>query len=211
MFGLFKKRDRVETFWTWFSENEGSYRYFHSNPQKYLGELYSKIKKISNGLTIELEPPKDDVINMTISADGDIELFPLVQQIVDKAPKIEGWNFYAFRQRLPKEKAKGLVLKIQNQVLNPDKMKFLPVVDNNNIDIIVYIDNLTKENFSHIYYAGLILIGNILGEYDCVTKVRIYDFQSMPYDDDKLSSSLRPLLELSEYIDNFYGKKQIIQ
>lgn len=206
MFGLFKKGDKIENFWTWFAENEKTYRNFHDNPDKYLNELLSNAKKISDGLAIELEPPKDGVINMTISADGVIDLFPVVQQIVEKAPKISGWKFYAFRQRMPVDKVKGMVLKAQNHELNPDKMKFTPIVTGDTLGIIIYADDITEDNYNQVAYGGLMLVDNILGEYDCVTKVRSYDFHNMPPNADNLTD-LFPLLELAEYVDNFHKRK----
>lgn len=206
MFGLFKKGDSIENFWNWFSENEKSYRNFQDNPDKYLNELLSKVKKIADGLAIELEPPNDGIINMTISADGVADLFPIVQQIVNKAPKINGWRFFAFRQRMPKEKINGMILKAQNHELNPNKMKFSPIVSGGSIDIIIYADNITEENYNQVAYGGLMLVDNILGEYDCVTKVRSYDFHTMPPNADKLDN-LFPLLELADYVDNFHKNK----
>lgn len=206
MFGLFKKDDPIENFWTWFSENEKTYRNFQDNSDKCLNELLSKAKKISDGLAIELELPKDGTINMTISADGVADLFPIVQQIVDKAPKVSGWKFFAFRQRIPTEKVKGMVLKIQNREFNPGKMKFSPIINGDSLDIIIYADNITEENHNQVAYGGLILIDNILGEYDCVTKVRSYDFHNMPQNADNLND-LFPLLELAEYVDDFHIRK----
>jgi hypothetical protein len=207
MFGLFKKGDPIENFWTWFSENEKTYRNFQDNPDKYLNELLSKAKKISDGLAIELEPPKDGIINMTISADGVADLFPVVQQIVDKAPTINGWKIFAFRQRMPADKVKGMVLKAQDHELNPDKMKFYPIVTDDILDIIIYADDITEENYNQVAYGALMLVDNILGEYDCVTKVRSYDFHIMPPNADNLTD-LFPLLELATYVDNFHNRKK---
>ena len=206
MFGLFKKSDPIEKFWTWFCENEKAYRNFQDNPGKYLNEILSKAKKIADGLAIELEPLNEGIINMTISADGVADLFLKVEQIVEKAPEIYGWKFYAFRQRMPIDKVKGMVLKAQNHELKPDKMKFSSIVSGNIIDIIIYAENITEGNYNQVAYGGLMLVDNILGEYDCVTKVRNYDFHNMPPNADKLID-LFPLLELAEYVDNFHKRK----
>ena len=96
-----------------------------------------------------------------------------------------------------------MILKAENHELNPDTMKFFPVVSGDSLDIIIYIDNVTEENYNQIAYGGLMVIDNILGEYDCVTKVRSYDFHNMPAHQSKLKD-LKPLLTLAEYVDNFY-------
>jgi hypothetical protein len=206
MFGIFKKQDPIEKFWKWFQANEKDLSDFQKNPDKTLTQVLDSAKKIQSGLAIEFEPPKNNIINVTISADGNRNLFPVVKEVVEKAPKIEGWSFVAFRQRMPPDKVKGMVLKAQDHELNPDKMKFFPVVSDDSLDIIIYADNVTEENYSQVAYGGLLLIDNILGEHDCVTKVRNYDFQNMPTKQDELQD-LKPLLGLAEYVDNFHKAK----
>ncbi|ASS49110.1 MAG: hypothetical protein A3D31_04730 [Candidatus Fluviicola riflensis] len=201
MFGLFKKGDPIDDFWKWFAENEKTFHNFQNNPNKYLNELLVKSKKIEDGLVIELEPLKEGYLTMTVSADGIIDLFPLVQQIVDKAPPINGWKICAFRQRMPAEKVKQLVLTVQNLELTLCNMRFSPVVTDGSLDIVIYVAGITEENQNQVAYGGLMLVDNILGEYDCATKVRNYYFYNMPPDADTIPELL-PLLKLAEYIDN---------
>ena len=206
MFGLFKKQDPIEKFWNWFQANEKSLRDFQKNPDKTLTEVLENAKKIQSGLAIEFEPPKNNIINVTISADGNRNIFSVVQDIIEKAPKIDGWTFVAFRQRMPIEKVKGMVLKAQDHELNPDNMKFFPMISDDSLDIIVYANKVTEENYNQVAYGGLLLLDNILGEYDCVTKVRSFDFQNMPTKQDELKD-LKPLLELTDFVDNFHKKR----
>ncbi len=206
MFGLFKKQDPIEKFWKWFQTNEKNLRDFLKNPDKVLTQVLENAKKIQSGLAIEFEPPKDNIINVTISADGDRNLFPKVLDIVAQAPKIEGWSFVAFRQRIPPDQVKGMVLEAQDHKLIPDKMKFFPIISGDSLDIIIYAKDITEENFDQVAYGGLMLVDNILGEFDCVTKVHSYDFQNMPTRTEELKD-LRPLLELATFVDSFHRKK----
>jgi hypothetical protein len=64
-----------------------------------------------------------------------------------------------------------------------------------------------EENYNQIAYGGLLLLDNILGEFDCVTKVRSYDFHNMPVKKDELDGLL-PLLDLAEYVDKFHNLKK---
>ena len=207
MLGLFKKGDSIEAFWKWFVDNENKYRNFQDDPDRYLTELLAKIKKIAEGLAVELEPPQNGIINMTISADGDANLFSTVQKIVDNAPKIDGWKIFAFRQRMPTDKVKGMILKAQDHTLDPNKMKFHPIVSGGTLDIIVYVDHVTEENKSNVAYGCLMLLDNLLGEYDCVKKVRSYDFHPMPTDQSELAE-LKPLIEIVNYVDSFHQQKK---
>ncbi|MET0574165.1 MAG: hypothetical protein ABWZ79_22300 [Pedobacter agri] len=193
----------IEKFWIWFKEQEQQLKKFEENPDKYLTEIHTEAQKIKAGLVIELEPPQNGVINMTVSADGDKNLFEDVKSIIAKAPKIEGWNFLAFRQRISLEKVKRMKLKVGDEELDPAKMKFFPVVSGKDLDIIIYTKGVTEENYTQIAYNGLLLLDNILGEYDCVTKVRSYDFHDMPTKKKELEG-LMPLIELPAYVDKFH-------
>jgi len=207
MFSLFKKSDPIEKFWTWFKENEKRLKKFEQNPNKYLSEILAQAKKIQAGLAIEFEPPKNGVINMTVSADGVRELFEIVQNIVDKAPKIDGWKFIAFRQRMNLELVKAMKLNAGGDELDPNKMRFFPMIADDTLDIIIHIKGVTEENYNQVAYGGLLLLDNILGEYDCVTKVRSYDFHEMPKNKEELDDLL-PLLDIASYVDNFHKSKK---
>lgn len=206
MLKLFKRTDPIEKFWTWFKENEKRFRNFEQDPDKYLSEMLAQGKKIAEGLAIELEPPADGLINMTVSADGNRDLFETVVNIVDKAPNIEGWNFIAFRQRIPADKIKTMQLKVKGRELDPQDMKFFPTIDNDTLDIIIYVNGVTEDNYNDIAYAGLQLLDNILGEYDCVMKVHSYDFHNMPVKKEELADLL-PLLDITAYVDKVHPGK----
>ena len=195
----------IEEFWTWFIKNEEDLKNFEKDPDKYLNKILTQIVKIQEGLAVELEPSVGNIIGMTISADGDYTLFPIVERIYEKAPVLEGWKFYAFRQRAPIEKVKEFVLSNGEQELKVEDMKFAPIIENDSLDILVFVKGLTEENKNEIAYGGLLLLDNILGEYDCVTKVRHYDFQAMPQD--LRNSDLRPLYEVADFVDKFAAAK----
>ena len=207
MFGFFKKGDPIEKFWEWFKQNEKRLRNFQENPDRYITEVFEQARKVKPGLAIEFEPPKNGIINMTISANGDKNLFDVVKKIAAHAPTIDGWHFFAFRQRIPQEYVKGMKLKAQDHELDPDKMKFFPIINGDSLDMIIYVNGLSEENYNQVAYGGFLLLDNILGEYDCVTKVRKYDFQNMPVKKEELEELL-PLLELPAYVDKFYGSKK---
>jgi hypothetical protein len=209
MLGIFKKGDKIDAFWTWFSKNQNRFRDFEDDTNKsdaYLNEILEQSRKIKEGLAFEIEPPKEGIFNLTVSADGDTALFSKVQEIVSKAPKIEGWRIFAFRQRIPNEQIKDLILEAQDHKLDPNKMKFFPIVQGDTLDIIVYADHVTDENRMQVAYGCLLLLDNILGEYDCVKKVRSFDFQTLPSNKKELSD-LRPLIDIAAYVDSFYIKR----
>lgn len=53
---------------------------------------------------------------------------------------------------------------------------------------------------------SLLLIDNILGEYDAVTKIQGCDVVNLPADD-TARVGLLPLLDLAEFVDKFHAPK----
>jgi hypothetical protein len=199
--------DAIDEFWKWFSKNEQRLRNFESDPDKYLTELLEQARKIKRGLAIELEPSKNGIINMTISADGNMDLFPLVTEVVTRSPVIKGWKFVAFRQRMPSSAVKEMNMKIGQLILEPSKMKFLPVIEHGKLNIIIYAEGITGDNYEQVAYAGLILLDNVLGEYDCAIKVEAFDFRSFP-EKGKQGPVPQPFLELAKFVDDFQKNKR---
>ena len=98
--GFTETNSPIDNFWAWFIANQDYLKNFERNPDQYLSEVLAEARKIKQGLAIELDPPVNGIICMTISANGNTELFSIVEQIIAKAPRVAGWKFTAFRQRL---------------------------------------------------------------------------------------------------------------
>ncbi len=104
-FTLFNKQTKEDKFWSWFSKHQETYYNEIENleiREKIFNDLSTELKKVHQDLVFEFSPIHDDGIReFTISAEGIKELFPIVENLVDKSPKIENWQFNAFRQRVP--------------------------------------------------------------------------------------------------------------
>ncbi len=85
-------------------------------------------------------------------------------------------------------------------------MFFYPVIDGDSLDLIIYAKNIKASDQNKVGYYGLITMDNVLGEYDCVMKVRHYDFHDL--DDETEMSDLKPLTELKKFVDEFHSRKQ---
>jgi hypothetical protein len=207
LFSQAGKADPIEKFWSWFKDNEKRLRKFEEDPDIYLSEILAQSRKVQDGLVIELEPSKNGVISMTVSADGNRDLFEIVKIVVARSPKVAGWQIFAFRQRVQPEKIKDLKLTVGDHDLDPGQMKFFPIVDGDSLDLIIYVKGVTDDNYIKVAYAGLLLLDNILGEYDCVMKVRSFDFHDMPAKKEELEK-LQSLVDLPAYVDEFHRKKK---
>jgi hypothetical protein len=201
-----KGSDKIDAFWTWFVKNKSKFEDLFDQDSSHQDQQFdlilSHIRKIEGGLAVEITKEVGGVREIIISADGDRTKFAAVQAIVSKAPKIEGWTVTAFRQRA----SKSLTLQVGDIEFDPSKMYFDPLVDGDSLDVIVYIENLSKNDFNEAVYYGLMTVDNVLGEYDCVMKVRHYDF----HDTEELPKkhNLKHLTELPQFVDDFHSERK---
>jgi len=199
MLGLFKKKDKIETFWTWFTDNQKKFEKIDSiNRDEKLDLILANIHNITPNLSVEISDEFKGIRDLVISPEGDKEKFAIVKEIIDRAPTIKGWTFTAFRQHVDED----FTLEYKDIKFTPSKMFFLPKVDGDSLDLIIYAKNIANRDFNTIAHYGLITMDNVLGEYDCVMKVRHYDFRDL--DEEKDKSSLRPLTELKIFVDEFH-------
>jgi len=123
--------------------------------------------------------------------------------MVVNAPEMQGWKIIALRQPM----AVGFVLEYEELIFNTSEMFFYPIIDGNNLDLIIYAKGIDKYDEDTVGLYGLITMDNILEEYDCVMKIRKYDFHDIENEEDK--SGLIPLRELRKYIDDCHNKNKI--
>lgn len=203
MFGFFKKKDKTEVFWTWLSNNIQIFEKIESHDQnEKLNLILENLRNISDGLSIQISKESKGIRDLVISPDGNKEKFAIVTKIIEKAPQIKGWTFTAFRQ--PTEG--NFTLKYEDMEFTPSEMFFYPKIEGNSLDLIIYTKNIKNHDFNIISYYGLMTIDNLLGEYDCVMKIRHYDFHDLNEAGDKIT--LKPLNELKIFVDNFHKAQQ---
>ena len=192
----------IKQFWDWFSIQQLTLRKITDGDYDLIDTILNELRKIQTGLAVEFEKNSDRII-MAISADGVEDNFEIVQKIVDSAPRIDKWDFVAFRQPVPREKINRITITVKDIELDPKQLKFLPITDDNNLYIQIFSDSLTEENKSDISYGCLMLLDNLVGEYDCVTKVKGYEFYNLSESED-FKDDLKPLTEIRDFLDNYY-------
>jgi hypothetical protein len=101
----------------------------------------------------------------------------------------------AFRQPIPGD----FSLRCGDLELTPSELYFQPIEDDGALDLIVYGHGFGDQDGDELSYHGLIMIDNLIGEYDCVMRVRYYDFQELPDEPDR--EALLPLSQLAGFID----------
>ncbi len=165
-FFQFNKQSKEEKFWNWFSKNQETYYTEIENLEKrdkIFRQLASKLKKVQWDLAFEFSPVHENGIReFTISSDGNKELFPTVQYIIERAPKIQKWKFNAFKQRVS-----GDELEIQYgdfKVGYSDIYFRFEDGDYGNIGIELSIRDYDGQQQSQV--AIMVVLDALIGEYD---------------------------------------------
>lgn len=197
-----KQSDKIDGFWLWFKTHKTDFEHLNeSNRDKKLDQILEHLKPIAEGLAVEVSDEFKGIRDIRISANGDGNNFAAVKAIVNKAPTIKGWTATAFRQRTNED----FTIKYQDLSFTPSKMYFSPTVKKDGLDLIIYVKGIKNHNADQVSYYGLIVMDNVLGEYDSVTKVHQYSFVDLA--DATQKQQLKPLKELPGFIDSFYKTK----
>ena len=184
----------ISEFWAWFDSYKSGVDDAVPWQDEQLDEILERISRIEPGLAVELAVREDGIKEMTISPDGVRERFDIVEQIVSQAPSLEGWEVVAFRQPVRGD----FSLRCGDLELTPSELYFLPLEEDGALDVIVYGSGFDDQEKDDLSYHGLIMIDNLIGEYDCVTQIRHYDFQELP--DEQGRDGLLPLSQLPSFI-----------
>lgn len=193
-------QDPVVQFWTWFQRNEEQLSKTTSDPTRLLADIQQQLLRVDSGVHLEMRPGSR-APHIIFTADGDIRLFPLLKELVKKAPPLEGWQFTAFRQRMDSAELSRMAVSVNGQARHLSELSFLPVLSKDSLDLIVYVPGITAENYMSVAFECLQLLDHLLGEWDAATQVRHYDFQRVPWQREE-RMRLRPLQQLPSFIDS---------
>ena len=194
----FNKQSKEDKFWTWFSANENVY-YTEVEDGKYRKVIFDKLanelQKIHEDLSFEFSPIHENgVRELTISAEGIIDVFPIVESLIRKAPKLVNWKFNAFRQRVPGD---DIELELGEKKIGYSDIYYrYKDGDYGEIGIELNIRNYDESRL--IQHATYILLDGLIGEYDLTVGIDWIEWVKL---DESTIPSLSPIIELRTLID----------
>jgi hypothetical protein len=192
------KETNIQAFWQWFDSHKHEYEEADEGDQDAkIKVLLEKLQQIEPGLSVEISAELQEIV---ISAEGDTAKFALVEEIVRKAPPLEEWDVTAFRQ----PRLEDFTLQYENIELTPSELYFLPVEENEQLDIIIYGMGFRQYNYPKLAHYGMIMLDKVMGEYNAATKVRYYEFKDL--EEAKNSDDLIPLMQINDYIEAYHAE-----
>ena len=198
--------DTINKFWNLFKANDKQiYEDFENNNIENIEELLEQARQIEPNVLVEIFLSEEGKNQLIVSADGIRENIKSVEKVVEAAPELKHWEVVAFRQRLTETELNDFELQIDDYKWTVNDFWFEPITEEGNLDIIVYHDDYSEENSEGFVMAGFLLLDNVIGEYDVMTKLRYVDFAKR---DDQIKDSTLPLIKLSDYVDDFFKDKK---
>ena len=192
----------IRDFWGWFKREKSFFETMtDSSRDRRLNIVLEHLAPISDNLAIEVSKESKGIRELIISADGDKNKFPIVEEIVNGAPKIPGWTVTAFRQKASED----FILQFENLQFAPAEMFFRPFIEKDSLDLVIYADSIDNRNRADVIKYGLITMDNMIGEYAATLKVRSFDFK----DSRELRTKARvyKLDKLPGFVDSVYASK----
>jgi hypothetical protein len=173
---IFGKKEEPITsyidFWNWFQKNE---RDFYNVVKKgnniekgFFSKLAPKLEELKEGYFFLTGMADDTTAELVVTADGNPRNIVFVEELVQAAPKINGWKFTALK---PPSKIEDVSIEMAGIHFN-DKNLFFYSNDLPNypdeIDICVVHSDLNNDNRQDITIGTYIFLDNYLGELDFV-------------------------------------------
>jgi hypothetical protein len=190
--------DSIDNFWKWFTLNDQQLFHFEDNQEKMFNLLSNELSKVNPGLTFEFGPINKNKREFIISADGIISVFPTVEALYNKRPKLDHWSIIKFRQR----KSELYTIKYNKLSINPSDVFFTLDRDGKKVGLNLYIKGYDESDDRYMSCAYLFL-DSALGEYDVETKVGFINILKL---DDKDMGGKSKLKDLPKDFDKYYTK-----
>jgi len=199
MFSIFSScsgQTKIKSFWKEFKTNEKEISNLPT--EKKLDRLNKMVKNISEGLLIEysISENKELPTDIVISANGNEELFPLVDEIVNAAYDSDIFTFTALRQANPDYVGfdyNGKELLIKAMAFVPHETEQGLGVEFIAFDKVMNVDQKFMDDY------GLMTIDYLIGERIFAEEIMACDFY-LKSDIDGETKAI-PLSELTTYLD----------
>lgn len=173
-----KKSEPIKSyadFWNWFQENEKNfYTVVKSNKnieRDFFNKLSPKLEELKEGYFYLTGMLNENTAELVITADGNTKNIVFVEELVNSAPKIEGWKITAHKDPMDVDKLAinmgNYKFSSENIYFYANELKEYP----DEIDITVVHNDLNEENKSQIENGTYIFLDNYLGELDFLTTI----------------------------------------
>lgn len=167
--------ERVDAFWLRFLKDEKEL--VRKPVREQVEELNEVLEQCLEGLALEMSAEDGDLqVEMTATAHGEKDNFPLLMDFVKRAPSLSHYNLTAFRARVDEP---DFGMNMEDFKLATSEVLIGHFADNGRVGIEVLFDReLPSDMKDHAENMTFIMLDHVLGEFDFAIKVGVVDFVS---------------------------------
>lgn len=154
-----------QRFWDWFGANHQRYRNLSSvsgtQKDNLLEALLNELSKVQEHLFVEIGDETDGDSELIIHAAGRRELFDAVEELVDAAPPLAGWTFFALKPAA----GPGGSVRYGNALVDTKRAWFeAEPVEGGAFAVTLYFHGLRAADEEDTLDASIIALSSMLGE-----------------------------------------------
>jgi hypothetical protein len=203
-------KDRVERFWQWFPQVAARFYKMleEDNATDVVAETTDKVDELFPDFAWVYGPgeagPGEPGQSFTLSGQSVLQRQLLALYWASRAPRLDGWTFYASRQPSPPEIIESMRINFEGQELNPLEFWLTPTIDEEEevVDLMVWHPLYASVNEDEKRLgAFLVFLDEILGEYGTSNWIG-----EVTPSDKQLADAI-PLTELGGFIEKLEFEK----
>ena len=193
--------DATREFWAHFSQRSDALARIESAEDPVYDEVLEKLQAIHEGLFFEFSN-RGSKSELVITAEGEKDLFSLVDEIVAAAPEVSGWSYVALKPKV------GLARSItwEGHVIEVSEVVFEPLEDKKSGDfgIRLLVPDLADDKHESAHNGLLRVLDHALGERRFAEEIKFTEVDALDGD----AGDYIPLSALDRFIDWRNEKKK---
>ena len=200
--------EKINKFWEWFEANNERLtmlsEYDSEGQTALLDELQQELTAYCDGLTFDMGEQTKNGRRLTFSAEGDIELFRYVVELVENAPDIDWWEFIPFKQPCGDD----LKVHFGKYFFETKKMYFQHLENEEEPDIMGVRVALKHEQTDDedLLVGVYVTLEAMIGEFDCATLLGYLDICPIPENPTK--EDFYPLTDFPKFVERFKQERE---
>ncbi len=162
-------------FWNWFLQNEKTFFNVVKNNnnihKNFFDKLSPKLEDLREGYFFVSGMFNDETAELVLTADGNVKNINFVEELVNAAPKIDGWKITAHKEPMDIE---NIEIEMGNYIFNSENIFFYSNDFKeypDEIDISVIHNELNDINKEQVGNGTYIFLDNYLGEIDFINNI----------------------------------------
>lgn len=199
---MIDKTAAYNSFWLWFQNNSVQFNKILNGEGDIEKDLFNKLtdqlSQIRDGYWFYLDISSNGDTELVFTADSVVENIVFIEELVDAAPEVDGWNFIALKPASSVDDD----IELNGLIFNKDNIMFYLDQDSkypDQLNLIISYSDLNDKNRTNAINGVQLFLDNILGELDFATLVDSISIITEDQADKKLIS----ISKLKEVVDSY--------